>query len=193
MTTTHDQTTAPAPTAAGGAGIRLACGSALLFLGVALEWLLNPQRGDGTVLHPARFALCVGTSVVGAALLAWGLRELRGFVPGTRGARFGRATTAAGAVLLMVSMAAILGTGIATGTPAGISFVPWGLGMLALSVGPVVLGASVLGLHRAFGVSTMVAGVAALGSVVIPVDPWHDVSLATMCAAWVAAGLAVRR
>src|SRR4051794_7556530 len=109
MTTTHDQTTAPAATAAGGAGTRVACGSALLFLGVALEWLLNPQRGDGTVLHPGRFALCVGTSVVGAALLAWGLRDLRGFVPSTRGARFGRATTVTGAVLLMVSMAAILG------------------------------------------------------------------------------------
>ena len=192
MTTTQDHSTAPAATIVGRAGTRLAWGSALLFLGVASEWVINPQRGDGTVLHPTRFALCVGTSVVGAALLARGLRDLKTFVPRSRPARFGRAATTAGAVLLLVSMAAILVTGIVTGTPAGLAFVPWAFGMLALSVGPVVLGTSVLRLHRAFGASTILAGLTALASVVIPLDPWHDVSLATMCAAWVAAGLAVR-
>ena len=191
MITIHAGTAMPTINATTGG--RLAAGATLLATGVALEWVLNPQQRDGGVEHPARFALCVGVSVVGAGLLVWSLRELRRSLPGTRTVRFGRATTLVGAVLVLVAMAAILGSGLVTGTPAVASFIPWALGILALAVGPVVLGIGLLRHDPRFGVPCLIAGLAAFASVAIPLDPWHDVALMAMCASWVVVGVAVRR
>lgn len=190
MTTTQTDTTTTTDAAPGG---RLATGAALLAAGVALEWVLSPQQGDGTVIHPVRFALCAGTSAVGTGLLIWALRELRGSLPRTRATRFGRVTSLVGAALLLVAMVAILGSGLVTGTPAGASFIPWALGILALTVGPVVLGIGLLRRVPTLGVPCLVAGLAAFASVVIPIDPWHDVALMVMCGSWAVAGLALRQ
>jgi hypothetical protein len=188
MTTTQTHTRNQTDLAPDRAGPRLATGSALFAAGVALEWVLNPQHGDGSVEHPVRFAICVGTSVLGASLMTWALRSVRPALSHNRRTRFGRSTATVGVAMLLLSAAAVLVTGLVSGSPAGLSFVPWALGMLALTVGPLVLGLGLLRHRRSLAACALVAGLAAFASVAIPLDPWHDVALMTMCGAFVALG-----
>jgi hypothetical protein len=175
------------------AGGRLATGAPLFAAGVAGEWVLGPQRTDGTVDDPVAFAACVGLSLVGAALLVRGVAGLSDVVPEGPAARRGRRTTLAGAALLALAVAAVLVTGLLDGTPHPAAFVPYGLGVLALAVGPVVLGVAVRRERPRLGIALVAAGVAAFASVAIPFDPWHDVSLMVMLAAWTGAGLLLGR
>ena len=174
-------------------GGRLATGAPLFAAGVAGEWVLGPQRTDGTVDDPLAFAACVGVSLVGAVLLVRGLAGLADVVPEGRAVRWGRRTTLAGAALLALAVAAVLVTGLLTGSPHPASFVPYGLGILALAVGPVVLGTAWRRGRPRLGIVLVAAGVAAFASVAIPFDPWHDVSLMVMLAAWTGAGLLLAR
>jgi hypothetical protein len=174
-------------------GALLAAGAPLFAAGVAGEWLLDPQRSDGTVLDPVAFAACVGISLVGAVLLLRGVAGLAGLVPEGRAARWGRRTTLAGTALLALAVAAVLVTGLLTGSPHPASFVPYGLGVLALSVGPVVLGTALRRERPRLAAVLVAAGLAAFASVAIPLDPWHDVSLMAMLAAWTVAGLLLGR
>lgn len=175
------------------AGNLLAAGAGLFATGVAGEWVLGPQRPDGEVLAPVAFAVCVGVSLVGAVLMVRGVAGTAGAVPERRAVRWGRRTTLAGAVLLTLAVAAVLVTGLLAGTPHAASFVPYGLGVLALAVGPLMLGTGARRARPALGATLVGAGVAAFASVAIPVDPWHDVSLMVMLAAWAAAGVLLRR
>lgn len=174
-------------------GTLLATGAPLFAAGVAAEWVLLPQRPDGSVDSAPAFAGCVGVSLVGAVLLLRGISGTAGLLPQGRAVRWGRRTTLAGSVLLVLAVAAVLVTGLASGTPHPASFVPYGLGVLALAFGPVVLGAGLRREQPPLAAAFTVAGVAAFASVAIPLDPWHDVSLMAMLAAWTAAGVLLRR
>ena len=175
-------------------GLRAVLGGVLVAVGVELEWLLDFQEPDGTVVRPAAFALCVSVSALGFALLAWASWGLRSAAEGRSRALYtGSLLSAAGAGLLLLFSLTVLVTGLANGSPAGLSFVVFGLGMLLLSVGPVILG---LGLRRRLGgvsVLLVLAGLAAFAVIAVPVDPWHDVSLVAMCAAWSGFGVLLRR
>ena len=89
-----------------------------------------------------------------------------------------------------------LATSLLTGSPLEASFLAFLLGMLLLAVGPVTWG---LSLRRrrppAAGVWQLlvVAGLAAFAALAIEPDPWHDVSLVVMFAAWTAVGVLVLR
>ena len=75
--------------AARPAGRLLLAGSPLFAAGVAGEWVLDPQLANGDVTRPAVFALCVGTSMVGAALLLGGVSRMTRVLPEGRAARWG--------------------------------------------------------------------------------------------------------
>ena len=166
----------------------------LIALGVGLEWVLDPQQRDGTVVRPAFFAVCVVATTIGFALLASAAHALRRVASEhSKTVRVGSVMSTVGAGLLVAFAVTVLGTGLATGSPAVWSFIAFGLGMLLLSFGPVVLG---LGLRRRLPGAWMLlvlAGVAAFAAIAIPLDPWHDVSLMAMCAAWTGVGVLLRR
>ena len=177
----------------GTAGLRLTTGAALFAAGVAGEWVLDPQLPDGEVVVPAAFVVCVGVSLVGAVLLLQGVAGTRGAVPERRTVRWGHRTSLVGASLLTLAVATVLVTGLAAGTPHVASFLPYGLGVLALAVGPVMLGIGARRARPALGATLVVSGLAAFASVAIALDPWHDVSLMVMLAAWATAGMLLRR
>jgi hypothetical protein len=179
--------------AARPAGRLLLAGSPLFAAGVAGEWVLDPQLANGDVTRPAVFALCVGTSLVGAALLLGGVSRMTRVLPEGRAARWGGRITLAGAVLLALAVATVLVTGLATGTPHPGSFVPYGLGVLALAVGPTVLAVALRRVRPSLAGLLGAAGLGAFASVAVPADPWHDVSLMVMLGAWTAAGTLLRR
>jgi hypothetical protein len=171
-------------------------GALLVAAGVAGEWLAQPQASDGSVTNPLTFALLVGVSTVGALLLTvavWQLRRSR--VRRTRPARAGAVVTATGTGLLLASFTAVLLTGLVRGAPHGASFLPFLLGMLLLAVGPVTWGASLLrsAAYGGAGRLLVAAGVASFGSLALATDPWHDLALMAMLAAWAATGVALRR
>lgn len=173
-------------------GQRLGLGSAMFAAGVALEWVLDPQRGSaGTVVRPVAFAACVGTSLLGVVLMAQAVHAGSGMA-GRKGGRTGRRLLLAGIILVALGSATILVTGLVSGEPLALAFVPWALGLLVMSVGSVVLGVACRR-DRAFGAAMALAGVAAFAALAIPLDPWHDVSLMTACLGWCLAGLALRR
>jgi ABC-type uncharacterized transport system permease subunit len=174
-------------------GALLATGAPLFAAGVAGEWVLHPQRADGEVTAPLAFAVCVGLSLVGAVLLLRGVSGMAAIAPGGGAARWGRRTTLVGTALLAVAVATVLVTGLVSGSPHPASFVPYGLGVLALAVGPVVLGTALRRARPRLAALLVAAGLAAFASVAIPLDPWHDVSLMAMLTAWTTAGVLLRR
>lgn len=175
-------------------GGEVALGAGLFLAGVAMEWVLDPQRAnDGSVARPVTFVLCVGTSVAGAAVAARGLHRLRQLLPDRRAARFGHRAAVLGWGLTLVAMLAILVTGLGMGAPHPAAFVPWVLGALLLAVGPLSLGPGIRREQPVPGWSLVVAGCGALASLLVAVDPWHDVSLTAMCVGWVVGGLSLRR
>jgi hypothetical protein len=163
-----------------------------MFVGIEGEWLLDPQRDDGSVSALPLFTLLVLTATVGFALLFVATRGLRACSaePG-RSARVGAALTSAGAVLLVAFGLTALVTALLTGSPLEASFLAFLLGMLLLSVGPVTWGLALRRRSPATGVWQLLvlAGVAAFAALAIEPDPWHDVSLGVMFAAWTFVGL----
>lgn len=168
----------------------------LMAAGVAGEWFLSPQQNDGSVTSTPVFAALVLTSTVGFALLLLAARGLRGLAPGsTRTVRLGAGTSVAGAGLLTLSGVVVLVTGVVGGRPLEASFIAFALGMLLLSVGSVVLGSGLRRRSPANGVWQLlvVSGLAAFAAVAIPLDPWHDVALMAMFAAWTTLGVLLMR
>ena len=179
-------------TQANRTGRAAAASGVLMTAGVAGEWLLNPQRNDGTVTNTPVFALLLITSTIGFALLAYAVRRLRQeSTRRTRPARAGAWMSMVGASLLTVFGAMVLVTGVIAGSPAEVSFLAFALGMLLLSIGPVSWGLSLRSESPAAGVwqVLVLAGVAAFASIAIPLDPWHDVTLIGMFVAWSVIGL----
>lgn len=173
-----------------------AAAGALMTAGVAGEWVLHPQRDDGTVTNTPVFAVLVATATVGFVLLFVAVRGLRReWVRRTRPARTGAAISMVGAALLVVFGVAVLVTGVAAGSPLEASFLAFALGMLLLSIGPVTWGLALRRQSPAPGVwkALVLAGGAAFGAIAIPVDPWHDVGLVAMFAGWSAIGVLLLR
>lgn len=183
-------------TQASRTGRAAAAAGVLMTAGVEGEWLLNPQRDDGTVTDKPEFALLLVVSTVGFVLLSLAVRGLRHeSARRTRPARVGATMSLVGAGMLAVFGALVLVTGVVSGSPLEASFLAFALGLLLLSIGQVVWGLSLRRQSPAPGVWQMllVAGVMAFASIAIPLDPWHDVSLVAMFLAWSVIGVLLLR
>jgi hypothetical protein len=168
----------------------------LMTIGVEGEWLLNPQRDDGTVSNMLVFALLLLAATAGFVVLLAAAHGLsRTTARRTRPARTGAALTVAGAGLLTLFATSALITAVLTGAPWEPTFLAFLIGMLLLAVGPVTWGISLRRQPSARGVWQMlvVAGVAAFAALAIEPDPWHDVSLVVMFAAWSVLGALLTR
>lgn len=168
----------------------------LMIAGVEGEWLFDPQRGDGTVTNMSVFALLLLTATAGFALLLMAVVGLRAQTAcSTRPARIGSLMTVAGAGLLVVFGLVALVTALLRGSPLEASFIAFLLGMLLLAVGPVTWGLSLRRHPPTPGVwqLLLLSGVVAFGALAIEPDPWHDISLTAMFAAWSALGVLLLR
>ena len=177
-------------------GRAAAASGVLMFLGIEGEWLLDPQRDNGTVRNLPVFALLILTAAVGFALLFLAARGLRAHaVDPTRTARVGAVLTVVGAGLLLAFGLAVLVTSLLMGSPLEASFLAFLLGMLLLAVGSVTWGLALRRRPPAKGVGQLLvlAGVAAFAALAIEPDPWHDVSLVVMFSAWTAVGVLLLR
>ncbi len=168
----------------------------LMTVGVEGEWLLDPQRDDGTVTSTPGFALLVTLSTLGFVLLVVAIRGLRASsLRRTRPARTGAMLSLVGSWCLVAFGLAALGSALATGSVAEIAFIPFVLGMLLLAAGPATWGLSLRRAREAAGVwqSLLLSGAAAFALLAIPIDPWHDVAMVVMFGAWSVVGLCVLR
>lgn len=177
-------------------GRAAAASGVLMLLGVEGEWLFNPQRDDGTVTNMPVFALLLLTTTAGFALLFIAVVGLRGQTAcTTKPARIGSFTTLAGAGLLVVFGLLALVTALLRGSPLEASFVAFLLGMLLLAVGAATWGLSLKRRPSTPGVwqLLLLSGLAAFGALAIEPDPWHDISLTVVFAAWSALGVLLMR
>ncbi len=177
-------------------GRAAAASGVLMIAGVEGEWLFDPQRDDGTVTNMPVFALLLLTATAGFALLLIAVMGLRAQTArSTRPARIGALMTVAGAGLLVVFGLVTLVTVLAEGVSAG-GVVhrlparhapavgrPGDLGSVTQEAPP---DSRCLAAAPAFGV-------AAFGALAIEPDPWHDISLTVMFAAWSALGVLLLR
>lgn len=168
----------------------------LSIVGVEGEWLWDAQLHDGTVTDLPALAVLMGAAAGGFGLLltaVWGLRGLVGRF--TRGARAGSAMTVAGAVLVVAFGLVALVSLLVTGSPLEASFLAFLLGLLLLSVGTVTWGIALRRRSPAPGVWQLLvlSGVAAFGALAIEPDPWHDIALVVVFAAWSALGVVLLR
>lgn len=183
-------------TQANRTGRAAALAGVLMTVGVEGEWLLNPQRDDGTITDKPEFALLLVVSTVGFGLLVAAVRGLRSESSRrTRPARVGAMMSLVGAGLLALFGAMVLVTGVVSGSPLEVSFLAFALGLLLLSIGQVLWGLSLRRQSPAPGVWQLLvcAGVTAFASIAIPLDPWHEVSLVAMFLAWSAIGVLLLR
>lgn len=173
-----------------------AASGVLMIAGVEGEWLFDPQRDDGTVTNVPVFAILLLTATAGFALLFIAVMGLRAQTAcSTRAARMGSLLTVAGAGLLVCFGLVALVTALLRGSPLEASFIAFLLGMLLLAVGPVTWGLSLPRRLPTPGVRQLllVAGLAAFGALAVEPDPWHDIILTVMFAAWSALGVLLLR
>ena len=133
------------------------------------------------------FTLLLLLALAGFVLLLAAARGLRRTMhTGTRPCRTGAALTSAGAALLSLFVASALATAALAGAPWEPTFVAFLLGVLMLATGPVIWGLSLRRHPQSSGVwqALVASGLAALAALAIEPDPWHDVSLVVMFAAW---------
>lgn len=177
-------------------GRAAAASGVLMIAGVEGEWLFDPQRDDGTVTNMPVFALLLLTATAGFALLLVAVMGLRVQTAcPSRPARIGSLMTVAGAGSLVVFGLVALVTALLRGSPLEASFIAFLLGMLLLAVGPVTWGLSLRRHPLTPGVwqLLLLSGVGAFGALAIEPDPWHDISLTVMFAAWSALGVLLLR
>ena len=160
---------------------RAAVAAVVLIVPVVLE-LAWPAFGDH-VLGSEIFAV---SQLTGWLLLLSVCRQ--GLVPARRGARIGRRSVLVGCVLQML-FAGVYAITALGGEPLEASFVFFLLGFLALFIGGLAWGTSLLrsGASMAGGglLATAVAGLLAM---LLGMDPWHDVFLLSSYAAWTLVG-----
>ncbi|GAA1552397.1 hypothetical protein GCM10009789_02500 [Kribbella sancticallisti] len=177
-------------------GRAAAAAGVLMTAGIQGEWLLDPQRDDGTVTNTPAFALLLTLSTLGFALLTVAVRGLRReSARRTRPARIGAVLSLVGAGLLTAFGLVALVTGVILDAPLELSFLLFALGMLLLSIGPIMWGLTLRRHSPAPGVWQLLvlAGAAAFAAIAIPADPWHDVALVGMFATWSAVGVLLLR
>jgi drug/metabolite transporter (DMT)-like permease len=181
-------------TTVGSTGRAAAAAGVLMVAGTQGEWLLNPQRDDGTVTNMPAFVLLLTMSTIGFALLTLAVRGLRReSARRTKPARAGAFLSLAGAGLLTAFGLVALITGVILKAPLELSFLLFALGMLSLSIGQVSWGLTLRRHAPVLWQLLALAGIAAFAAIAIPVDPWHDVALVVMCATWSALGVHVIR
>jgi hypothetical protein len=181
-------------------GFAAVAAGVLLFLSVAAELVHPVQASDGTVLELGLLVAYIAAWVLGAGSLLVGVLGIgRPGPDGTstlrRGGRIGRRASITGAGLLLAFGVVFLVGLLVTGKPVEASFVLFGLGLLALAAGQIMLG---FGLRRSdalgpWWLALVVAGVGALVAVLVFTAPWHDLGLLTFDAAWVALGARLLR
>lgn len=166
-----------------------------MLLGVEGEWVFDPQGDDGTVTNLPVFVLLLLLATSGFALLFVAVRGLRAQTPATRVARAGGLVSLTGAASLVAFGATALVTSLVTGSPLEASFLAFLLGMLLLSVGPLAWGVSLRRHPAPSGAWQLLSlsGAAALCALVLEPDPWHDISLVVLFAAWTALGVLLVR
>ena len=160
---------------------RAAVAAVVLIVPVVLE-LAWPAFGDH-VLGSEIFAV---SQLAGWLLLLSVCRREIG--PATRSARIGRRSVLVGCVLQML-FAGVYAVTALDGEPPEALFVFFLLGFLALFIGGLAWGTSLLrsGASMAGGglLATAVAGLLAM---ILGMDPWHDVFLLSSYAAWTLVG-----
>lgn len=176
-------------------GRAAAIAGVLMLVGVEGEWVLNPQADDGTVTNLPVFALLLLTATIGFALLFLAVLGLRALAPTTRPARVGAFLSVVGAGLLVVFGLTAIVTSLTTGSPLEASFIAFLLGMLLLAIGAITWGLSLRRHSPAPGVWQMLAlsGVGAFAALALEADPWHDLGLVVMFAAWTVLGVLLVR
>lgn len=168
----------------------------LMTVGVEGEWLLDPQRDDGTVTNVPLLAVLMVTSTAGFVLLLTAVRGLRAqMVRPTVPARAGALMAVVGAALLVAFGVLGLGSLLLTGSVLELSFLAFLLGMLLLSVGTVMWGLTRRWSPTAPGVRPLLlaSGAGAFGALAVEPDPWHDIALVTMFASWSVLGVLLLR
>jgi hypothetical protein len=175
--------------AAVGAGV-------LILVGAAGDIVVSAQNTDGTITNRPLFSLYVGSFVVGFGLLIRALLALKSMHDASgetlpRSGRVGTGLSVAGAALVAASGLGTLVTGLASGTPAEASFVLFGLGMLLIIGGHTALsfGLRRAGVLRSWWPVPVVAALAALVAIGVPLDPWHDLGLSLFELSWIAFGV----
>ena len=168
----------------------------LLFASVFAEYLFSAEN-DGKVTNVPVLSLYIAGFVAGTAALIValnGLRVLPAHASLRRAGRVGFWTAIGGATLVLVFADQALVSTAATGDEPG-GFVLFGLGFLLVVGGQIAAGLSVLraGAARATGSLLLLASAAAVIAVAVPADPFHDLGLFLLDAAWIGIGLGLLR
>jgi hypothetical protein len=176
-------------------GHAAAASGILMLIGIEGEWLLDPQRDDGTVTNLPVFVVLLLLATTGFALLLVAIRGLHRHTARSKPARVGAAASTLGAALLVLFGLACLAGTLVTGSPIEAAFLAFLLGMLLLAVGTLTWAVSLRRRPPAPGVARllMLAGGATGSALVLEADPWHDLALALMCGAWTTLGLLLLR
>ena len=163
--------------------VRAAAAAVILSVPVALE-LAWPAFGDHALGHGI-FAV---SQLVGWLLLLTVCQQVA--VPPGRSARAGRGSVLVGC-LLQVTFA--LGYALTSfdGEPLEAIFIAFLLGFLALFIGGLMWGISLMRTAegRTAGQGLVATAVLGLLAILVGVDPWHDVFLLSSYAAWTVVGL----
>ena len=187
------------PPAVGDHAAALAAGP-LLALSSGLQLVTDVQRSDGEVLQPALYTGLTALWVAGMLAVAVAVRGLvrrhrsAGLDLGRRG-RAGHRLLVAGAALQVLFALAAATTALVSGAPAEAVFLLFALGFLALVVGGALLGSRVRrsGLVPRAGIALQAGAVLAVLTIVVSVDPWHDVALFGYDLSWSLVGLMLLR
>jgi len=162
--------------------LRTAVAAVILIVPVALELAWHPF-GD----HAFGMEVFAVSQIVGWLLIGSVCRQAA--APTTRLGRFGRAAVLVGCGL-QVAFGAVYGATAFDGEPWEAAFLPFLLGFLALFVGGVTWGISLLrsGAAPWAGRGLLAVGVLGLMAMLFGMDPWHDIFLLSAYAAWVIVG-----
>lgn len=169
----------------------------LMIAGTQGEWVLDPQRDDGTVTDVPVLAGLLLVATVGFVLLliaVLGLFRTPVGMPRV-GTRVGGGLTIAGAGLLALFGVSALTSTLLSGSPWEAAFVAFLLGMLLLALGCITWALSLRRRSPGAGVwqTLLVIGVLALAALLIEPDPWHDLCLVGMFAGWSVVGILLLR
>jgi len=176
-------------------GWAAAASGILMLVGIEAEWLLDPQRDDGTVTNLPVFVVLLLAATTGFVLLLAATRGLHRHLARTKPARLGALASTVGAALLVLFGLSSLAGVVVTGSPVEGAFLAFLLGMLLLAVGTLTMAVSLRRRPPSTHVAAllMLAGGAAGSALLLEADPWHDLALALMCGAWSALGLVLVR
>jgi len=163
--------------------VRAAAAAIFLSVPVALE-LAWPALGDHALGHVI-FAV---SQLFGWLLLLTVCQQVA--VPPGRGARVGRGSVLVGC-LLQVTFALGYALTSLDGEPWEAIFIAFLLGFLALFVGGLMWGISLMRTAegRTAGRGLVATAVLGLLAILVGVDPWHDVFLLSSYASWTVVGL----